>query len=151
MTPTTSGKGLLFNHKQDVYSFQCGSTNSCYWVQESYKLEIPRLFHIMLTLPSSVTKVSLTNKQGKEFGTPLTENTTTKTTTTTTTTTSTTTTTTTITTTTTFKPCKDTEWQCDSGDCIHGSDVCNYDHNCPDKSDECSDRSDCHDRKSRDC
>ena len=47
------------------------------------------------------------------------------------------------TTTTTFRPCKDTEWQCDSGDCIHRSDVCNYDHDCSDKSDECSDRAEC--------
>jgi hypothetical protein len=70
-----------------------------------------------------------------EKTTPLTEKITTKTTTTTTTTTT--------TKTTTFKPCKDTEWQCDSGDCIHISEVCNYDHDCSDKSDECSDRAEC--------
>jgi hypothetical protein len=57
--------------------------------------------------------------------------------------------TTTATTTTTFKPCKDTQWQCDSGDCIHISDVCNYECDCQDKSDEYSDRADCRDRNSR--
>ena len=54
-------------------------------------------------------------------------------------------------TTTTFKPCKDTEWQCDSGDGIHSSYVCNYDHDCPDKSDECSKKADCRDTASREC
>ena len=81
-----------------------------------------------------------------EKTTLLTEKITTKSTTSTTKTT--TTTTTKIT---TFKPCKDTEWQCDSGDCIHRSEVCNYDHDCQDKSDECSDRAECDDRKSRGC
>ena len=56
MSQTIDGKGLLMTHLNDVYSFVCNNPNDCYWKTENYQLEIPRTFHIMMNVPTSLVE-----------------------------------------------------------------------------------------------
>ena len=54
MSQTIDGKGLLMTYGKSVYSFVCNNPNDCYWKKEKYQLEIPRFYHIMMNIPSSL-------------------------------------------------------------------------------------------------
>jgi len=56
MTHTTNKKGLLMTYRKGIYSFQCRSSNDCYWTKESYELETVRRYHVMIMVPSSLVE-----------------------------------------------------------------------------------------------
>jgi len=56
MTHTNNKKGLLMTYERGIYSFQCRSSNDCYWKKESYELETVRRYHVMIMVPSSLVE-----------------------------------------------------------------------------------------------
>ena len=56
MTTTGNGKGLLMTYLTKIYSFDCDSPTTCFWIEEETKLKIGRDFHLMLTVPTSVVE-----------------------------------------------------------------------------------------------
>merc|ERR1711971_1390193 len=56
MTHTTNKKGLLMTYERGIYSFDCRSSNDCYWTKESYELETSRRAHVMIMVPPSLVE-----------------------------------------------------------------------------------------------
>ena len=56
MSQTRDEKGLIMTYKKDVYFFHCDSATQCYWKKKKFTLNINRVEHIMLTVPSTLVE-----------------------------------------------------------------------------------------------
>ena len=54
MTTTGNGKGLLMTYENEIYSFNCDSQTTCFWIQEEIELKKYRRDHLMITVPASL-------------------------------------------------------------------------------------------------
>ena len=53
MATTSQGDALIMTYGKDVYTFKCESETSCKWSKEPYSLQISRVNHAMLPVPTS--------------------------------------------------------------------------------------------------
>ena len=53
MAATSQGDGLIMTYDKNVYFFKCISEMSCKWSKEPYSLQISRVNHAMLPVPTS--------------------------------------------------------------------------------------------------
>ena len=53
MVTTSQGNGLVMTHFRDVYMFKCKSESNCEWFKEPYSLKVSRVYHEMLSVPTS--------------------------------------------------------------------------------------------------
>ena len=56
MANTQSKKELLMTYKNGIYSFNCRSSDDCYWKKKSQRLKISRTHHVMMEVPSSLVE-----------------------------------------------------------------------------------------------
>ena len=54
MANTQSKKELLMTYENGIYSFNCRSSDDCFWEKKSFKLKISRTAHVMMEVPASL-------------------------------------------------------------------------------------------------
>ena len=56
ITNTQNETELLMTYEKGIYSFQCRSSNDCYWEKKSYELKMSREYHVMVKVRASLVK-----------------------------------------------------------------------------------------------
>ena len=54
MTTTVKGDGLIMTWSKSIYRFKCVSSDSCLFEKDDDELQIHRLWHNLLTVPTSL-------------------------------------------------------------------------------------------------
>ena len=54
IAPTANRNGLLMSYDKRIYSFNCSSSEDCYWVEKIYNMKIPRASHIFMSVSSTL-------------------------------------------------------------------------------------------------
>ena len=56
MTNTKSKKELLMTNGKREYSFNCRSSDDCYWEKKGFELQTSRTVHVMMEVPASLVE-----------------------------------------------------------------------------------------------
>jgi len=56
MTTTKNKNQLLMTFKEDVYSFNCRSSDDCYWKKKNQELKTARFNHVLMEVPASLVE-----------------------------------------------------------------------------------------------
>ena len=56
MANTQRKKELLMTYENGIYSFNCRSSDDCFWEKKSFKLKISRTAHVMMEVPASLVE-----------------------------------------------------------------------------------------------
>jgi len=56
MTTTKSKNQLLMTHRKGIYSFNCRSSDDCYWEKKNQELKTERSFHLLMKVPASLVE-----------------------------------------------------------------------------------------------
>merc|ERR1711953_16857 len=56
MTTTKNKNQLLMTNKEGIFSFNCFSSDDCYWEKKTSELSVSRLWHVMMKVPVSVVE-----------------------------------------------------------------------------------------------
>ena len=56
MTTTNDKNQLLMTHGKEIYSFNCRSSDDCYWEKKTNELSVSRLWHVMMKVPASMVE-----------------------------------------------------------------------------------------------
>ena len=56
MANTQSKKELLMTNENGIYSFNCRSSDDCFWEKKSFKVNISRTEHVMMEVPAPLVE-----------------------------------------------------------------------------------------------
>ena len=56
MTTTKNKNQLLMTYEKGIYSFNCRSSDDCYWEKKDFELKTSRSFHVMMEVPASLVE-----------------------------------------------------------------------------------------------
>lgn len=56
MTTTNNKNQLLLTNEKGIYSFNCRSSDDCYWEKKTNELSVSRLWHVMMKVPASMVE-----------------------------------------------------------------------------------------------
>ena len=56
MTTTAKGDGLIMTNRKGIYRFKCVSSESCFFEKDDNELHIDRIYHHLLTVPTSLVE-----------------------------------------------------------------------------------------------
>ena len=56
MTTTAKGDGLIMTNRKGIYRFKCVSSESCFFEKDDNELHINRIYHHLLTVPTSLVE-----------------------------------------------------------------------------------------------
>ena len=56
MTTTKNKNQLLMTYQKGIYSFNCRSSDDCYWEKEPKELKVSRDWPVMMKVPASMVE-----------------------------------------------------------------------------------------------